>query len=330
MQNHSAAHYRQNIAHLMVASLLFLFSTFSYAAQHSQDTNNELTEAQQWLAEGEFQKAFKAFQFHAEEKQDPLAQFTFALFYQQGWGIKKDHKTACQWFGKAAYGKIPAANHFYAQCLENGTHQPADPLAAIDWYQKAVGLGHSISLCSIAQLYMHGKGVAKDPQKALGYCHQAAETGSIPAELQMGQLYLHGDKSIQDIKKAANWLEQAAHKGSLEASFQLGITNLSFANDPKHALYWFETAASQGYTPAYYPTAKLYFEAPVSDETGLPTEDNLAKAYLWLSTTQSQSTDNNELTHSSTMLEKVIQVMPESWIPTLDQQVSQHLSAFHQ
>lgn len=151
---------------------------------------------------------------------------------------------------------------------------------------------------------MHGKGIAKDLQKALGYCRQVAETGSIPAELQMGQFYLHGDESIQDIQNAASWLEQAAHKGSLEASFQLGITNLSFANDPKHALYWFETAASQGYTPAYYPTAKLYFEAPVSDETGLPTEDNLAKAYLWLSATKAQPTIEDELKNAIEMLEK--------------------------
>lgn len=91
----------------MIGRLLFLFSAFSYAAQHLQGTDKELIEAQQWLAEGKYQKAFKAFQFHAEEKQDPLAQFTFALFYQQGWGLKKTIKQPANGLAKPLMAKYP-------------------------------------------------------------------------------------------------------------------------------------------------------------------------------------------------------------------------------
>jgi len=61
----------------------------------------------------------------------------------------------------------------------------------------------------------------------------------------------------------------------------------------------------------------------------LPTAENLAKSYLWLSATQQQSKQTSELEDSASMLKKVEQVMPQSWKEDLDQKVSQHLAAFH-
>jgi len=37
-----------------------------------------------------------------------LAQFTQALFFQQGQGIENDEVMTCHWYGKAATGEIPA------------------------------------------------------------------------------------------------------------------------------------------------------------------------------------------------------------------------------
>jgi uncharacterized protein len=308
-------------------SIIFFLWVPALSAQ--QNANNELAEAQQWLAESKYHKAFQSFQFYAQEKQNHLAQFTLALFYQEGWGVERDEVVACQWHGKAAEGGIPAANHFFAQCLQDGIHQSADYVAAIHWYQQAANLGHTISLCAIADLHMRGNGVEKNPQKALAFCQQAASVGSIPAQLKMGQFYLNGEAAIRDPQQAVIWFGFAAEKNSLEAYYYLGVTNLTALNDQSQALYWFEMAASQGYLPAYYQTARLYFNAPLSEETGMPTADNLAKSYLWLSAAKQQSEQESELKDTLSMLEKVEQVMPESWKEDLDQKISQHLLEFH-
>lgn len=309
-----------------VSVLVFLWLPGLYA---QQNVENEMSEAQQWLAEGKYHQAYQAFQRYAQEEHNYLAKFTLALFYQHGWGIEKNDVIACQWHEEAAKGSIPAANHFYGQCLQEGVHQPADLKAAIHWYQQAADLGHLISLCAIADLHMQGRGIEKNPQKALAYCQQAANAGSMPAQLTMGEFYLNGDETIQDPQQAAVWFGYAAEKNSVEAYYHLGIINLNEFNDPTRALYWFEKAASQGFLPAYYQTARLYFNAPVSADTKMPVAENLAKSYLWLSATQQQSQNEDELQHTANMLNKVELVMPLSWKKELDQKISQHLLNFH-
>lgn len=290
---------------------------------------DELALAQQWLAEGRYTQAFEVFQSYAQEKQHPLAQFTLALFYQLGWGREIDETQACQWHGKAAEKGVPAASHFFAECLHHGIHQPADYPAAMHWYQQAANLGHAISLCAIAELVIQGKSPETNRQKALQACEDVAAAGSIPAQLQLGRFYLMDDPSLHDPQKAATWYGYAAEKGISEASYHLGVIHRDIFDDSTRALYWFETAASQGYIPAYYPTANLYFMAPVSDNTGMPRTENLAKAYLWLLATERQSAQADELQAVGQMLGALRQIMPASWEAALDQKVAQHLQTYH-
>ncbi|SEQ94513.1 hypothetical protein SAMN05421690_100422 [Nitrosomonas sp. Nm51] len=298
-------------------------------AQHPPDAHTELAKAQQWLAEGKYNSAYQVFLSHAQHYNSALAQFTLGLFHQYGWGITIDPKTACHWHHKAAKADIPAASHFLAECLQHGTHQPVDYTAALHWYRRAAELGHYISLCSIAELIMQGKGTEKNPRHALDQCRQAALAGSAPAQLKMGEFYLSGDESIRDIHQAIVWFNYAAESGSVEACYHLGNVYLNYLDHHVMALNWFETAASRGFLPAYLPTAQLYFNAPVSEETQMPTAENLAKAYLWLSTADQVSENENELNKIARMLKKVEQIMPKNWKKDLDQKINQHLSAFH-
>ena len=155
-----------------------------------------------------------------------------------------------------------------------------------------------------------------------------AVKGMLPAQLQMGKFLLEGETSIRDPETAAAWFEQAAQRGSLQASYYLGVIKRDFSKDNDSALYWFEQAASQGYTPAYFATARLYFDAPVSADTGMPSAEVLAKTYLWLSATAKRSMDSKELTEAAGMLKDIRKIMPETWIPDLDQKVSRHLSEY--
>lgn len=315
---------------LIIAALTgFPLSPAAQSEEPQADARTVLSEAQQWLAEGDYQKAYAAFLFHAQSQQNPLAQFTLGLFHQHGWGMAIDSTQACHWFEKAAESGVPTASHFLGECYRDGLHQPADYPAALRWFQKAAELGHVVSLCSMAELIIQGKGAPKYPQKALNLCQQAASVGSVNAQLQLGQLYLNGDASIRNPHLAAKWFSYAAEKESLEAYYYLGKIHEDERNDSATALSWYEMAASRGYLPAYLPTARLYFNAPAADQTQMPTAKNLAKAYLWLSATRQLSGDSNESYAVESMLKKVEQIMPASWKKDLDPKVSQHISTFH-
>lgn len=80
----------------------------------------ELKKAQEELAAGNYESAFKEFLRVAEGDDNALAQFNLGLFYRYGWGRPEDPVAACGWFRKAAIGRIPAAAHFYAESLEHG------------------------------------------------------------------------------------------------------------------------------------------------------------------------------------------------------------------
>ena len=146
----------------------------------------------------------------------------------------------------------------------------------------------------------------------------------------MGRSYLKGDASIREVDAAYYWFQQAAERNSPEAQFYLGVIirdGLGRPADPEQARDWFELAASQGYVPAYFPTGKLYFNAPPDPLINQLSGHDLAMAYLWLSATAKRSQDPSELAKSADLLTQIRTIMPETWIPTLDAKVTAHLSA---
>ncbi|MFQ5766235.1 MAG: tetratricopeptide repeat protein [Rhodospirillales bacterium] len=293
------------------------------------DIATELEEAQAALSAGEYDKAFREYRRFAEEKGNPLAQFTLGLFFQLGWGRPVNPVAACQWHEKAAAGGIPAAQHFLADCLVEGIHRPADAATAALWYERAAQNGHTVSLCSLAALYIAGRGIPKEPAKGLALCRQAAEAGFVRAQVLMGRFLVEGDPEVRDPGAALAWFEAAARQGSAEAQYRLGLMlrdGLGGPKDPATARIRFETAASQGHVPAYFPTGALYFEAPPDPETNRQRAQDVAKAYLWLSAAAKRSKDPDELDRTAEMLAKLRRIMPETWLPTLDEKVARHLA----
>jgi TPR repeat protein len=294
------------------------------------DPAAELKEAQAALAAGEYDRAYPEYLRFAEEADNGLAQFTVGMFHRLGWGSRPvDPAAACGWFEKAAAHHIPLASHYLAECFEQGIGRPADPAEAALWYERAAGLGHHMSLCALAELHVQGRGVAKDPRRALALCREAAEKGARPAQVQVGRYLLYGDPSVRDPAAAHAWLEQAA-AFSAEAQYHLGVAHrdgLGHPASPAEARDWFERAASQGYVPAYFQTARLYFDVSPDYQAEPPPADDLAKAYLWLSATAQRSQDPVELERTRAMLEQVRAIMPATWAPTLDARVAEHLAA---
>lgn len=310
------------------AVLLFSAALFVTSTQARTDLAAELKDAQAALAAGDYDAAYSQYLHFATEKNNPLAQFTVAMFHQSGWGsVAEDRVKACGWHQKAASSDIPASAHFYAECVEQGIGEPADPKQAAEWYERAAGLGHYQSWCSLGNLYIRGKGVAKDPQKGLALCKQAVDKGAVPARMQVGLYLLEGDDSIRDVEAAHEWFQSIGYMP--EAKYRLGLMHRDgIGHEPSldEARLWFERAASEGYVPAYFPTAKLYFEASPDLQKQPLTADFLAKTYMWLSATVKVSPQAEEVEQAHAMLEQVLAIMPDSWEPTLDERVTAHLA----
>ena len=54
-------------------------------------------------------------------------------------------------------------------------------------------------------------------------------------------------------------------------------------------------------------------------------ENDLAKAYLWISATVQRSGDKTQVEQAGQMLEKVREVMPKAWAVELDAKVQSHI-----
>ncbi len=316
---------------LTVVTLVITVLSTPPAAQSRNDMGFEVRRAQESLAAADYEESFKEYTFLAEEKKNLLAQFTLGLFFKNGWGRPENQIQACKWFGQAAVGGIPAAQHFFAGCLNEGIGQPVDPGQAAVWFEKAASQGHIMSLCSLGDLYVSGRGVSTDPVKGLALYRQAAEQGVISAQIKMGHLLLERDASIRNAEEALKWYQAAAQTNMPEAQYYLGIMareGLGMVENPLVARTWFERAASQGHLPAYFPTAKLYFLSIGEQQHVNRAENDLAKAYMWLSATARRLQDGDELRHTENMLAEVVDIMPKPWAEILDAKVSMHLKEF--
>ena len=311
---------------ILRASLILLVSISVYA---SEDLQTELQNAQDALSAGKYDKAYSEYSRIAKQHDHPFAQFSLALFHNIGWGRPVNRVEACRWFEKAAKGKVVAAQHFFADCLVEGVHRKADSVEAITWYEKAADKGHVTSLCSIARLYINGTGVEKKPEKGLEYCRRAAKGGNRQAQLQIGRFFWEGDSSIHNPDKAKMWFEHAAQARSIDAAYYLGQVYENHLKDQNTALYWYEQAASQGFLPAYFATANLYFFIPPQTNSGKRSAKHLAKTYLWLSATKRASDNPEETAKAAQMLEQINKIMPQTWLADLDKKVDQHLAEYN-
>lgn len=289
----------------------------------------ELTPAQTAQATGNFRVAYALYQRRAGA--NPLAQFALGMFHQHGWGRPADPVAACGWYEKAAQKRIPAAEHYWGDCLAQGIGRRADIPAALAWYEKAAAHGHLISACAAADYYIQGKGVAQDVARGIELCRQVAQANSPPAMITLARYYDRGEYLPRDPAAARYWYQEAAQRHNAEAQYRLGLMLAQGDGgepDPAAALFWLETAASEGYAPAYLPTAELYASAPVQPDTGALAPEHLAKTYLWNAAARARTDDPAQRAAIDRIDALLAQAMPVAWRPDLDRQVAEHLARY--
>ena len=290
--------------------------------------DRDVKSAQAALAAGNYAQAFDLYHAAAVNGHHSLAQFSLAQFYQNGWGLAVDRKTACEWFERAAHNGIPAAQHMTGLCYENGAHRTADPATAAEWFNKAAQAGHLNSYCHLGNLMMTVNGIAKDPDQALELCRSAALQGSVPAQIWMGRFYLYGDPAIRNPQNAYEWFLSAAQKQSAEAFYHLGMMLDQGANEVHNATQTrqlFEQAAALKYIPAYFQAGKHFYQAQPEPETGQLSAEHLAKAYLWISAAVQRSQDAQEVAAAIAIRQQILSVMPQTWLAELDRKVTHYM-----
>jgi TPR repeat protein len=313
----------------VAAIFLFLVAVTASGCLAEENISRDLRRAQKSLAASDYENAYKVYYQQAIQNNNPLAEFTLALFYENGWGRPIDKAAACQWYGKAAEGEIPAAAHFYAQCFEQGIGRKQSTTDAIQWYEKAISLDHGGSHYPLAELLLSDSDHT-NAQQAIEHLTQAAQLGNSDAQMELGDFYYRGEYVVKNLTEAWHWYSQAAAKDVVEAQYYLGVIS-SDSDDPAihsiaEALHWFEAAAAKGYLPAYLPTAKLYLASSVDEESGNIPAPALAKAYLWLSAADKRLEGAEEKAQCQTMLTDVKKIMPESWKNDLDPKVEKHIA----
>lgn len=299
------------------------------ATARPKDWQTDLRPAIQAMGASDYEKARAGFARYAAR--NPLAQFNLGLLAQNGWGMPANPRKACDWFEKAAHGKVPAAQHFYGVCLVAGIGRPSDVPAAIGWFKEAASRGHLLSLCTAGELYIRGQGVPKDVEQGIALCTQAARQEVPLAILTLADFYREGQDVPPNPAAARYWYAQAAEHHRAEAQYRLAaMLAAGEGGEPNlnAALFWMETAASEGFAPAYLQTAILYANASPQPETGALAPEHLAKIYLWLGAAKKTSNNASELEEIGRIEKMVLEVMPASWRGKLDKQVDAHLSAF--
>jgi hypothetical protein len=308
-----------------IAFLTLALATGCAFAGKPEDASAALAPAQRLLAAGRFDEAYTGFSKHSAR--NGLAQFTLGLFHQQGWGRPVDAAGACRWFQKAAHRQVPAAQHLLGDCLLQGTTGRADADAALAWYLQAADNGHLISLCHAAELLIRGDRVAPDAERGLALCTRAAQ-----ADLPLAMVMLagfHEAAAQPDLRAARHWYRLAAERRSSQAQHRLGVMLAQGeGGDPdlNAALFWLETAASEGHAPAYLPTALLYANAPRQPDTQSLSPEHLAKVYLWASAAKSSAANAAQRQQAEALESQALAAMPPTWQPSLDKKVAAHLS----
>ena len=136
---------------------------------------------------GQYEVAHKAWLPLAEAGY-AKAQASIGWMYHTGNGVKKNLKTAAEWYRKAADQGHEIAQNNLGVFYENGLIGPADPKKAAIWYEMAANQGYAYAQYNLGMLYAEGRGVKKDIEQAKYWLRIASRQKVDEATAALGKL----------------------------------------------------------------------------------------------------------------------------------------------
>jgi TPR repeat protein len=151
----------------------------------------------------------------------------------------------------------------------------------------------------------------------------------MPTVVQMARYFSADPDVAPNLAVARQWYGMAAERGVNEARYEYAsMLAEGRGGDPDigHALPIMEQAATEGYLPAYPPTAILYGNLPVDAKTSALAPEYLAKVYVWASAARARLADAEQIRRSDEILSAVHAVMPKEWQTESDRRVTEHVN----
>ncbi|WP_241771118.1 tetratricopeptide repeat protein [Acidisphaera rubrifaciens] len=194
----------------------------------------------------------------------------------------------------AARGDADAAMSL-GTAYDLGDGVPADPRAALRWYEVAAGLGNVSAMFNVGVMYDTGTGTVRDRSRAAHWYEQAAAHGHARAAYDLGLLYEEGEGVRRNLATAARWYKRAAAEGltagdakvaALAPLLRANTANADYVRAQTliedkgltaaapEMLPLLRRAAVGGYPVAQYDLGYLY-------ENGLGVPTDRVQAYVW-------------------------------------------------
>jgi len=119
---------------------------------------------------------------------------------------------------------------------ENGTGVKKNLAQAVNWYLRSAKNGNAKAQFNLASMYENGEGTARNIPQAIRWYTTAANNGDANAQVNLGNQYARGINIPKNIQKAAKWYKRAADQGDMRGRANLnyliednnGILTLSF------------------------------------------------------------------------------------------------------
>ena len=148
------------------------------------------------------QKQIAAITARAEQG-DQQAQFYLGYLYKVGVtdALPADANQALHWYGKAAAGGLPQAQHLLGQYY----YSKQDYAQAAQWFTKAAQQNYAAAQNNLGLLYYEGQGVKQDYATAAQWYQKAADQGVGDAQISTAVMYYNGQGVKKDKEKAYLW-----------------------------------------------------------------------------------------------------------------------------
>ncbi|MCC4586688.1 sel1 repeat family protein [Xanthomonas sp. NCPPB 1067] len=193
--------------------------------------------------------------------QDIHAQLLLAQLYAEGRGIPADPAAAMLWYEVAANAGHPDAMNRLGRCHELGFGTPVNEALAALWYRRAAEHDLDWGMYNLAHLYASGRGVEQDQEQALALYRRAAERGHAKSMNFLARYLDQGLACRADPQAAHDWYRRSAEAGDFrgQASY---ATLLADAGALEQAEHWLRRAIAGGHAGFLRQLAALLDSAP--------------------------------------------------------------------
>lgn len=223
-------------------SIIFAVAAMTALAGVKPESDDDRFNGDRCYSFGDYETALKYYQRAVDnDPQNVRAMTRIAMMYKRGLGVKRNYKTA------------------------------------LDWYAKAAAAGDASSVFNMGTFYLSGLGVKQNYTKALNLFTQASEKGCADASYQMGCLYFSGMGVPQDYLQALDWFQKAADHRYLAALVNIGYmccNGYGVVKDPAIGVQWYLYAAKYGSADAMRNLGYAY-------STGEGVDQDEEEALMW-------------------------------------------------